>query len=62
MNIIWSLVFIMITESTIDAVEVNRFQSIFDCFYARESLLNKSGSLNGNFPPGQQAICIKVNL
>tara|TARA_B100001287_G_C22673958_1_gene526696 strand:+ start:2271 stop:2441 length:171 start_codon:yes stop_codon:yes gene_type:complete len=36
------------------------FQDINSCFMMREEVLKHSGSTDGYFPPGKQAICVKV--
>lgn len=38
----------------------NTFDALYKCFLARDELLNNSGSVDGYFPPGQQAVCVRT--
>lgn len=61
----WMLIYIMIEGSgvahAINAYGLNyRFDSIQECFEAREKLSQDVGGINGYFPSSQQAVCVKV--
>lgn len=56
----WILVHMVITTNmALDASIEGVFNSMEDCFWARERLAVEEGGRNGYFLPGQQAICIK---
>lgn len=55
----WVLVYIALTyHGHPEAIEIGRYDDMFECFYAREDLLVKLESYDGNFPVNTQAICI----
>lgn len=61
----WMLIYIMIEGSgvayAINAYGLNhRFDTIQECFDAREQLSQDVGGINGYFPSSQQAVCVKV--
>lgn len=61
----WMLIYIMIEGSgvahAINAYGLNyRFDSIQECFDAREQLSQDVGGINGYFPASKQAVCVKV--
>jgi len=60
----WVLIYIMIQGKDVYAVNAmgpgTTFQDINSCFMMREEVLKHSGSTDGYFPPGKQAICVKV--
>jgi hypothetical protein len=55
----WILVYITLSfHGHPIATEEGRFNSMTDCFFARESLAESVGGVDGHFPKGQQAVCI----
>jgi hypothetical protein len=61
----WMLIYVMIESSgvahAINAYGLNhRFDSMYDCFNAREQLSQDVGGINGHFPPSHQAVCVRV--
>ena len=36
------------------------FDYMYECFVARDKILEKIGSEDGYFPPGQQAVCVRT--
>jgi len=56
----WVLVFISLTHHGHPIVEeIGRYDSMKDCFFAREDLALKLGRYDGYFPVNTQAVCIK---
>jgi len=54
----WILVFIYIYANEPYAVKYGSFNSMYECFFARESLGKKLSGNAGYFLEGSQAICI----
>lgn len=55
----WVLVYISLTfHGHPIAKEIGRYDSMIDCFYAREQLAQDVGGSNGYFPNGEQAVCV----
>jgi hypothetical protein len=55
----WVLVLIFITNGESNSDYIGEFDSMYDCFYAREDLARQTGSdRTGYFLPGMQGICI----
>lgn len=57
----WILVFITITASGPEVKEIDLFQSMSECFFAREALVIERGGIE-HFPINEQAICINTNI
>ena len=60
----WMLVYIVIKSGVPHAVNAygpgHTFEWMYECFVAREQLLQDVGGVDGYFPVGQQAICVKA--
>lgn len=60
----WVLVFVLIKMSAnvnVDSWIVDKpFETMEECFRMRELLLIEVGGKDGYYPPGSQAICIRV--
>ena len=56
----WILVFITITASGPEVKEIDLFQNINDCFFARQALIIQRGGIE-YFPINEQAVCIKTD-
>ena len=60
----WVLVYIMIKGTDVFALNAygpgHTFDYMYECFVAREQLLQDVGGVDGYFPVGQQAICVKA--
>jgi hypothetical protein len=54
----WSLVFIMFIEGKLQSQLINTYETMYDCFDARETLSFDVGGSEGYFPPDLQAICV----
>jgi len=55
----WVLVYITLTfNSTMTASVEGEFESMDDCFWARDYLAVMAGGTEGSYPPGEQAVCI----
>jgi len=55
----WFLVFIGITGAGVESDIEGRYQSLTECFQAREALaVVKGGGAPGYYPLGSQGICI----
>ena len=46
----------------IEATNVGSFESMEDCFWARDYYSVERGGDNGFYPPSEQAICIASNV
>lgn len=61
----WVLVYIIVTASqgpvAINAYGSDTFDDMNKCFMARDQLSETVGNGNGNFKPGQQAVCISID-
>lgn len=57
----WILVFITITASGPEIKEIDLFQSINDCFFARQALIVERGGIE-YFPVNEQAVCISTDI
>ena len=60
----WMLIYIVIKGGTPYAVNAQgpyvTFDTMYECFDAREILSETIGPGNGSFKPGHQAICIQI--
>ena len=60
----WVLVYIIISNGEPLSVNANgprhTFDTMFDCFYAREAKSQQVGGKDGHFPVGSQAVCVPV--
>jgi len=54
----WTLVFILFVEGTLESRAMDTYKSMHDCFVNREQLSNKLGKGDGYFPQDAQAICV----
>jgi len=54
----WALIYILLTETSVESVRVSDFESMISCFEAR-GVLMRSVSDTEHFPQGQQAVCIR---
>jgi|TARA_B100000925_G_scaffold156680_1_gene117657 hypothetical protein len=60
----WMLVYIMIAGN--EPIAVNAmgpfvyFDTMTECFFQREKLSETIGGRDGHFPPGRQAICVRM--
>ena len=59
-NMAWILVFITITAFGPEVKEIDLYQSITECFLAREALVIERGGIE-YFPINEQAICINTD-
>ena len=62
----WMLIYIVINGGEPYAVNAQgpreTFDTMYECFNAREILSGSIGVGSGYFKPGQQAVCIKVEV
>lgn len=60
----WILVYIVISGAEPFALNAMgprvTFESMYDCFEAREKLSEEVGNGSGYFKKGQQAVCIQI--
>ncbi len=56
----WSLVFVYFYDAVPYVELVGNFDTMYECFYAREDLSKEVGNGNGYFKGGQQALCINM--
>jgi hypothetical protein len=54
----WTLVFILFVEGTLESHVINTYETMYDCFDNREQLSIATGGSDGYFPPDMQAICV----
>ena len=54
----WTLVFIIFMEGELESTVKGTYESMLNCFAARELLSKEVGKGNGYFNPGSQAVCI----
>ena len=54
----WSLVFIMFIEGKLQSQLIDTYETMYECFDAREALSYDVGGQEGYFPPDLQAICV----
>lgn len=54
----WTLVYLVFIGDQLESSRLETYNSMFDCFDAREALSYKVGGEAGFFPPDHQAICI----
>lgn len=54
----WTLVFIYLYANQSYAVTYDSYDSMIECFHAREALAEEVGGSNGYYPPGQQGVCV----
>ena len=54
----WTLVFIVLIGTKVDANIVGNYESMYDCFDNREQLAVTAGGKNGYFPESMQAVCV----
>ena len=57
----WILVFITITASGPEIKEIDLFQTMEECFYARQSLIIERGGME-YFPINEQAVCVSTDI
>lgn len=58
----WILVYIVLTHHGHPiSEEMGRYESMRDCFFARENLAIDLGSQSGYFPVNTQAVCVRHN-
>ena len=57
----WALILILVTGTGQTAAYLTGVSSnMNDCFQQRDELLVEAEWYNGHFPPGSQAICVKM--
>ena len=55
----WILVLVVLDfNASLEATEQGVFDSMEDCFWARDYLASERGGEDGFFPPNEQALCI----
>jgi len=54
----WILIFITYWDGQIMTVGNGVFDTMTDCFFAREQLSAEVGGANGYFPINMQAVCV----
>jgi len=55
---VWTLVYIVFIGLELESKVIDTYETMFDCFYAREILSVKAGGSDGYFPPNSQAVCV----
>lgn len=55
---VWTLVFIIFIDGELKSTALKTFNSMYDCFSAREELSVTAGGKDGYYPPDSQAICV----
>lgn len=59
----WVLVFISISSTGVPEIhKLGQFQRLSHCFAERDRILSESGSTNGYFPIGKQALCVQARI
>lgn len=58
----WVLVFIYLYADNPYVVKYDTYDSMVDCFHAREALSDEVGMGGGYFKSGQQAMCISITV
>ena len=56
----WVLVFVLVTGTAVEAVALGEFESMYDCFGARELQLAKLEAWNGIPPVNTQLVCVRT--
>ena len=54
----WTLVFIIFIGDKLESTVLDTYESMYECFIAREALSLEVGKGDGYFNPGSQAVCI----
>ena len=54
----WTLVFILFVEGTLETHVINTYETMYDCFNDREQLSITAGGKDGYFPENMQAVCV----
>ena len=54
----WTLVFIVFIGGELESTVKGTYESMYECFNAREALSFEVGKGDGYFNPGSQAVCI----
>lgn len=54
----WTLVFLIFSGGELETTVEKTYQSMYDCFEARELMSYKKGGGEGFFPADSQAICV----
>ena len=57
----WTLVYIVFIGGVLESTVKETYESMYDCFNAREALSFEVGKGDGYFNPGSQAVCIYRN-
>lgn len=58
----WILVFIVLDAQAVFATGVDEYDSMVDCFYAREELIERVSAGEEHFPKNMNAICIPYQV
>ena len=58
----WILIFMSYWDGQIMTVGNGVFDTMTECFFAREALSEQVGGRDGYFPPNLQAICMRIEL
>lgn len=56
----WTLVFVALIGSNVEAATIGTYTTMYECFEERENLSNTIGKGQGYFKPSTQAVCIYV--
>ena len=56
----WILVYLFWTGTEMNMTQVDSYDDMSKCFFARENLAVDLDSFNGYFPVNHQAICVRV--
>jgi hypothetical protein len=54
----WTLVFIVFIEDKLESAVEGTYNTMNECFEARQVLSNNVGNGNGHFKLGSQAVCV----
>lgn len=54
----WTLVYIIFINGELNSHVGETYDSMYQCFEAREALSYDAGGQEGYFPPDSQAICV----
>ena len=54
----WTLVFIVFIGDKLESSVKGTYETMYECFDARETLSMQIGKGDGYFKPGSQAVCV----
>lgn len=58
----WTLVYIIISASSVEAIDIGKYDTMNDCFQEREILVKLASIASEDkerLPPGLQAVCVR---